>query len=1492
MSGKLRTAILAAAALGLATSCAKEREPRSYVQPNLLAKKDLTGNWYYAPTVVDIGYGSSATFIGETGMDISIIKWDIQENTLYARLAYDRIRGTESNHNSLDGVAYKGEPIGAWSVQHVDIIRDYNATTGEEINVIRESQERPWYEREFLRVNWAENLVSNWSWIWQRIARFDPLSYFQSDPSHPHATKIERDPAGLASYIGVTSKVLMTPEMREYGYDGIPEIPDCYFYGQTTSCTSTEVTVRHSFVRLDPDNEYEIRPYSQVEMDDYGFFTTQRLTYSRDYDVTIGGITWYANRHNLYAESFQKAYTVGEASLYAGARQFTCAGGGEPCRFNDDNTKVYIMGVRATRESEVPSTVQNSPDRMDEYYCRCEAQGPECTEPCFFVMDGSPVFYPTASGSEKVLLRPKDRPLKPLAYYLNENFPAELLATAHKIGDAWSTTFDRAVWLAAGCDPDAFESRICPTRTEFQDPRFKMLTICENPIVKEGDPEVCGPVGREVRLGDLRYNHLNWVDAPQQSSPLGYGPPMGDPLTGETVSAISNIYGAALDSYSVYARDSVRMVTDDNFPWKEYLNADFQTSYVRNSLEGGIYNQPEPNSLNKRGTRPERARPNRAARTWTQDDVRKIFGAMDKSFAAGVPTTGLAKPKTAKEIQTWMKARLGNITRSGALGNGTNPQQGRINALRDSSLEDLMMTPDHLATYAQDLMTAGYDPAHVTGADLPRGSEIRKRVSPLTRLNLKYLRAINNVKFGHFGKKGCVMYSEFLPFEEPSVMGTATDMVCGNCCAESERDGNGNCPLTDSCKANKAEQTARWAADAKCGDRIRDRLREKIFQAVTIHEMGHNMGLRHNFKGSYDAMNYFDRYWEIRKMDGTIHQRAVDPLSPEEERNGLAVWATTSIMDYGAKWDSDFSMMGRWDTAAIMYGYSGFKQVFRGIEPEQEKFWALGTIQNFRSFSWPTPFDFSGLEAINYTRVHYDPDNPVVTPDGIVDTRESNRTWVPNTYITPQKRFGDEIWMTDPEIEARLGGGDPRVMVPYKFCSDEFRNSSLGCNYFDEGADLYEIAENWMKAYDSYYVLNNFGRDRYRFGWDPNSYTGRIYGRYFDGLQNHLQYYVLFLTILYDYGYWSAGQIEQYFTDLDKGWGGYTLAVARSLDMFARVLNQPQAGNYGIRTRMDGTPYYYMELEPDWVDGCVTDFCIPYIDGKMWEDSWDQDFGYQWYLRKIRYGHFYDRPLAIQVLGEATNNFMGRDTQGDVRKYTINFARLYPDTLKALLAGINNQYLEGSEFAAEGNPFAPVFCGLRNPTDRASAIIDMRDASQPWRQPCEVTGGTPQGFVDPGDTFTTQLYATTLGLAYFPMSYSQEFLDAARIYVSGSGEGIDWSNIPAEAEVVEFTDPFSYKTYQAVKYPDVNIGNKTPGAPVAERVWVNPSIGATMLLQAQEIADLYAAAAAAYQANPNPNTQTDLYYAKQNLQNYIINLDMARSTSFLYEHPDFTLDPQ
>jgi hypothetical protein len=57
--------------------------------------------------------------------------------------------------------------------------RSYNPTTGEELNIVEENMvDRPWYEREYMRVDWSQNLVDNPDWSFLFYGRSSATSRF------------------------------------------------------------------------------------------------------------------------------------------------------------------------------------------------------------------------------------------------------------------------------------------------------------------------------------------------------------------------------------------------------------------------------------------------------------------------------------------------------------------------------------------------------------------------------------------------------------------------------------------------------------------------------------------------------------------------------------------------------------------------------------------------------------------------------------------------------------------------------------------------------------------------------------------------------------------------------------------------------------------------------------------------------------------------------------------------------------------------------------------------------------------------------------------------------------------------------------------------------------------------------------------------------------------------------------------------------------------
>ena len=75
-----------------------------------------------------------------------------------------------------------------------------------------------------------------------------------------------------------------------------------------------------------------------------------------------------------------------------------------------------------------------------------------------------------------------------------------------------------------------------------------------------------------------------------------------------------------------------------------------------------------------------------------------------------------------------------------------------------------------------------------------------------------------------------------------------------------------------------------------------------------IHEVGHNLGLRHNFQGSEDSANF---YTEQELADMGVQTKI--PYS--------------SVMDYGASSQSELPVLGKYDIAALRFAYAGQVEV-------------------------------------------------------------------------------------------------------------------------------------------------------------------------------------------------------------------------------------------------------------------------------------------------------------------------------------------------------------------------------------------------------------------------------------------------------------------------------------------------------------------------------------------------------------------------------------
>ena len=278
--------------------CAERIKDINRVQPNLIAKSDLEGEWYMLQTIVDIPSTTYFTFVGETS-SLERVRWELQEDLLVAYRSYERLRGASatSTQAPFDG---QEAPIAAYRiVAHVDVQREYNSATGEQSNVISENMvDRPWFERDYVRVDWSASLIPNFEMI-APTNLWSPVYFEPQELGDEDSLYTEEDADGLMHYFDVTSKYFVEPD--EYGC-----IYSLYYLG-VGDCASAEVEVRASFSRVPQESSYEAFQYDDPLMSRFGYFRTEYYEYDEQRGVVDGGRRNMINRHDIWERSYDES---------------------------------------------------------------------------------------------------------------------------------------------------------------------------------------------------------------------------------------------------------------------------------------------------------------------------------------------------------------------------------------------------------------------------------------------------------------------------------------------------------------------------------------------------------------------------------------------------------------------------------------------------------------------------------------------------------------------------------------------------------------------------------------------------------------------------------------------------------------------------------------------------------------------------------------------------------------------------------------------------------------------------------------------------------------------------------------------------------------------------------------------------------------------------------------------------------------------------------
>jgi hypothetical protein len=350
----------------------------------------------------------------------------------------------------------------------------------------------------------------------------------------------------------------------------------------------------------------------------------------------------------------------------------------------------------------------------------------------------------------------------------------------------------------------------------------------------------------------------------------------------------------------------------------------------------------------------------------------------------------------------------------------------------------------------------------------------------------------------------------------------------------------------------------------------------------------------------------------------------------------------------------------------------------------------------------------------------------------------------------------------------------------------------------------------------------------------------RIQGRYMDPIRAQMTWFALLRSEWAN----SFTNVDAFFSD-EEGWGPYSVAVGQGFDLLGKILSQPQAGGYTqvAANQSSDFPYDMWRQTSDSLESGIDNNgpIVDLIDGKYTETTWDFDnCGYYWSNEcQTRVGYFFDKVAALFALAESQAYFTGRDTSTDVRKYAIGYIRPFKHQIQEKFGAI---------LAGDYNSMAPSFDAQNRVVQPEWSLNNGAETAR-------------SGLVDPATGFTLQLYTSVLGLAFFPATFDNSFVDTTRIFVVGNGEApVPDSTILASGttdptqtvgagganEWFYWKDSATGKTYAA--HSTAKVGD---GGSVTNKAYRNDT-GVRMLIMAKKLNDAANAACGAAQPTCGP----------------------------------------
>jgi hypothetical protein len=1363
------------------SACGSEEPPVNQVGVNVVEKAIFQDSWYMSRTVIDVDYEAAGmgTFPGDIASDAAMdftalprIRWVIDEKTLFAYRDYELVQGGDGTSKAGDAAQHEQDrekmyasPVAAYKIEkHFDINRAYNASTGEERNVVTENdKDRPWYERKFMRVDWSKNLLPGYFGQTQNLQEL--LGQYARAPADLYVQDVSRFPKSYAprfDRMGCDGRDAKQDDKNcpEYARDfagdydkdelyhmsfvsqetlapGIVTDPEtgalinwcaAKLYADAPACSEIVSYVRTSFLKVSDrrHKQYESVNFEDDRFERFGFFRLAAPTIDRSgddpSDPAFGAtdfLNYSVNRHNIWQKwrdadgksiPFEEReirpivwYTTPELPAHLVQPAYDLVS-----QWN----QTFMTTVRRLRGQKLPKYGEVKCQREDpDAYCYCDGDAATNTP-------GTP----TCAGQYDPFKKPTD------------------------YGDGTSDPFDCYVELPKAVTqidmnkPSLSDADFNP----WFDVKFKgseCVTVLRTNTCNRASLAAAGDKKDDLECqerGDLRFKFLSYVDQPGTSF-LGIATLRGDPVTGEIIAGDANIGGPALDSYRTQAMQTYDLVSG-NLSDLEFQVGEDVRGYFENL---GRVSLP--------------ARPR-------QDFV----GALRLTDSAA-----------RQEMTSHMNNAMTRLNKLSGPSGRQAVYSDRLKKFVGTDLERRLVAGLDEQTHLQS--EPGDGPASLTESDLDRLSPLRNTMqSRMNKLHDKEYR---------FSHANVTMPNEY------------------------------------------ADDSVQWFV-SRHADWPRARLEfavnRLLYRQTELHELGHCFGLRHDFGASADSDHYRDEYYSLSQKfplpnpddfdtDGTkglsepesrAYESAYTDVRSQREKAGIDGAMSSSVMEYTANWYERLQPLGKYDSAAIAFGYGDMVEAYSGDKSGTASREMLHYFQGGETCDTDSdcPYASNGANA-----------------DSMLDANMQHG--ITQHCIANPRVDGAKMCSS---IDDELGDSETRggLLKPlrYRFCTDERADTTLAwCNRFDEGDNYRDIVRNIEESYDRMYIFSAFRR--YRAKWDAGTYSDALLGRRLNILQNVYQ------NLAYEYAN-NPG-----FRNETGSFGFYDqfLATTDILNFYARILAQPSIGSYRYQPQTTSYQLWsYTQNVPS------TQISLPLGLGRYFYS--DYQSGLTGIERLERVGTFFDKARVIELLAErgAAPNYT-RDVA-----FFSNFYDLFPNEMQQIFTGMIRGYPQAymPRLVCDG---APVGQGCTTPRivymDFYRGDCSKAETCRP--NPAETTYANLP-VLDGGASLTLQIYAALYGLTYFPVYFDTTFQNQLFVCIEGQADCYQPSaNAVENKDYVRYTSPRYRRTFVAFQVePREGVGEQT-------------SIGFAMVKEAYEL-DIALTALRKMKDGPEPNSIANL----------------------------------